>query len=379
MSEPLVIVGTGNSGYALLRAFRRVDRCTRVLLLTADDGPAYAKFELASALARGKEARELVLATAEQMAHRYDATVLTQQRVLSIDRAGREISTPIGTRAYHRLVIATGAEALTPPGLRGTAARKVLRIVRLSDYAYLRTRLAGRRRVVVVGGTVSGCELADALARTGYDVTLLETANQLLGDAVPGLFAGRIEQALRDAGVRLMIEDGLQRLDQGRDVLEATTLAGLSLLPDVVIAALGSRPRTQIARACGLAVAAGIVVDAGLRTVDPDIHAFGECAEFERRTFRLAEDIEAGASVLAAILTGRQAQMRWQPRLRRLQIGHCPAVLCEPPPVAGEWHERRTARGARSVFNDRQGYLRGFALAGETVQEADRLLGRVAR
>lgn len=379
MGAPLVIVGTGTAGYALLRALRRVEPRIPVLLLTADDGLAYDKFGFASALARRKDAAELVFATAEQMGHRYDATISTQRQVLSVDRAGRQVITAAGAQPYLRLVIATGAEPRPAPALHGMAAGKVLRVGGLADYAYLRHRLAGRQRVLVLGGTITGCEYANGLTRAGFDVGLLEPANQLLANGWPELFAGRIEQALREAGVRLMIEDGLQRLEQGPDSLVATTLAGLHLSPDVVIAALGSRPRARLATDCGLAVASGIVVDAGFRTADPHIHAFGECAEFERRTFQLAEDIEAGAAVLAAILAGKHGQMRWQPRMRQLQIERCVAVVCEPPPVAGEWHERRTTRGVRSVFHDDKGRLRGFALAGEAAPEADRLLKHVAR
>ncbi|WP_332671384.1 FAD-dependent oxidoreductase [Aromatoleum sp.] len=379
MGAPLVIVGTGTAGYALLRAVRRVDPRLPVLLLTADDGLVYDKFGFASALAHRKDAAELVFATAEQMAHRYGTTVLTQRQVLSVDRASRQVVTAGGAQPYLRLVIATGAVPRLAPALRGTAAGKVLRVGGIADYAYLRHRLVGRNRVLVLGGTISGCEFADGLARAGFDVDLLEPANQLFADAWPGLFAGRIEQALREAGVRPMIEDGLQRLEQGPDALVATTLAGLHLSPEVVIAALGSHPRTRLATDCGLAVASGIVVDARFRTADPHIHAFGECAEFERRTFKLAEDIDAGAAVLAAILAGNLGQMRWQPRVRHLQIERCAAVVCEPPPVAGEWHERRTARGVRSVFHDDKGRLRGFALAGEAAPEADRLLKHVVR
>ena len=65
--------------------------------------------------------------------------------------------------------------------------------------------------------------------------------------------------------------------------------------------------------------------------------------------------------------------------MRHLQIERCVAAVCEPPPVAGEWHERRTVRGVRSVFHDEHGRLRGFALAGEAAAEADRLLKHVVR
>lgn len=379
MNEPLVIIGSGPAGYGLLRALRHAGAQRPVRVVTADGGSAYAKSRLTSALARSREAGELVVATAEQIAYRYEATIQTQQKVLRIDREHKELVTATGRLPYGQLVIATGAEPVVPSALRGSAVAEVLTLGGLGDYAYLRRQLAGRSRVLVLGGGIQGCEIAAALARASCQVSLLEPRNRLLDAVMPGLFARRVERALHDSGVRVMIEDGLQRLDHECDGLDATTLAGRHLSAEVVIAALGSRPRAALAQDAGLAVGLGVVVNEGLGTADPEIFAIGECAELDRRPFRLAEDIDAGVQTLAAILTGnRGVRMRLQPRLQRLQIEGCALALCEPPPLTGEWQESATAQGVESLFHDRHGRLRGFALAGRKVQEAARLLAQVA-
>ena len=123
----------------------------------------------------------------------------------------------------------------------------------------------------------------------------------------------------------------------------------------------------------------GVVVDRQLRTSEPDIFALGECAELIGRGFNTQEDIESAASVLATNLSGGAARMHWTPRVQRLQIESCPTVLCDPPPVAGEWQETATVSGVKGLFHDRRGALRGFALVGSAVDEADRLLGRLPR
>lgn len=379
MTAPLVIVGTGTAGYGLLRALRHVDRRMAICMVGADDAAAYAKFQLPCALARGREAGDLVLATAEQMAHRYDASVLPRTRALRIERARHVLYTDTGDLAYGRLVLATGAEPQRPAAIRGSAAGSVLTVGSLAEYAYLRSELAGRRRVVVLGGGTSACEFADNLLRSGCEVTLLEPGDRLLGRHLPGLSCERVADALHAAGARLRLEDGIQRIDQGIDELEITTLSGAHLSADVVIAVLGSTPRVQLARDAGLDLARGIVVDTSLRTSDADIHALGECAEMSGRLFTLADDIEAAAHALATILTGGQSRLHWQARSLRLQIECCPTVLCEPPAVAGEWHESATARGVRALFHDLDGRLRGFVLVGEAATDQHQLLGRIGR
>ena len=379
MAAPLIIVGTGMAGYGLLRALRQIDRKMAVSLYTCDDGAAYSKFQLACALARGRDAGDLVLATAEQMAHRFDASVHARSRVRGLDRARHLLITDSGAQRYHRVVLAVGAEPIRPRLVRGTAATRMLSFSGLGDYRYLRSELAGRRQVAVLGGDAPACELAESLVRAGCEVRLLESASRLLGGRVPGLCAERIERRLQTAGVRVMLDEGVQRIDQGFDKLEITTLSGAYFVVDVVIAALGHRPRTELAHAAGLAVARGIVVDGECRTGDPEIFALGECAEMTGHAFRLADDIEAGARVLATVLAGGHASMHWPSRLQRLQLECCPTVLCEPPPGAGEWQETATRRGVQALFHDRRGGLRGFALIGDAVSEAARLHARLSR
>lgn len=377
-SPPIVIVGTGLAGYGLLRAIRRKDARRDITLVTMDDGAAYSRAQFPFGMSGSKDAGELVLASAEQMAHRFDAVVRARTRVLRIERNDGLLITERGKLPFGSLVLACGADPLRPPNLRGSAREQVLTLGSLDEYRYFRHELAGRRHVVIMGGDMVGCEFADNLRRAGCSVTLFEAGTRLLGDRLPTLCASRLAQRLSDAGVRVMLEDGLIRVDQGMDDLGLTTLSGARLSADLVIAVLGNRPRTQLAREAGLASGRGITVDAGLGTGDPNIFAIGECVELGGRFFSLPEDIEASCRILADNLCGGSARVSWKPRLHRLQLEACPVVLCEPPPVAGEWLETATPHGVKACFHDRSGDLRGFALVGDTVDQAEAFLKRVS-
>lgn len=372
MNKGIVIVGSGLAGYGLLRELRHFDSTTPVTVLTADDGAAYCKSTLSAGLAQNRSPADLVVATAEQMAFRHHARVLAYTRVERIDRAERVVHTNQGPIPWRQLVLATGAEALRP-NLRGTGAGRVLTVASLSDYAYLRAELAGRRRVTLLGGALWGCEFADALARAGYEVNLFEAAPRLLGGALPGLCAERLARALEVSGVGVHLESGIQRVDREVGGLKVFPFAGEPFLTDLVLATLGARPRVDLARAAGLAVGRGIQVGKDLRSADPRIFAVGECAEVQGRVLSLPADIEAAAHSLAAVLAGRPGHLQWQPRVMTLTLPSCPVVLCEPPAVAGEWHERADRGGVRAIFTDLRGELRGFALLGKAVAERDSL------
>lgn len=375
----LVIIGSGMAGYGLLRAMRRTGSSTPVTIITRDDGAAYLRSDLAPGLAGRRDARDLRLATAAQMAYRLEAEILTQQQVLAIDPALKRVRLEGCEIAYERLVLATGGEPRRPVWLKGSATDQLLTISSLAEYSYFSTMIAGRQRVGVLGGTLSGCELAGNLRTAGLQVTLFEPASQLLQGLLPTLCAQFAERALVASGVRILCEEGLQRVDQGVDALELHTLAGARWLCDVVVAALGSTPRTALARAAGLAIAHGIRVDERLTTSDQSIFALGECAEFEGRTIDLPEDIDQAAKVLASVLGGQPGRMVWRPTLRRARLAGCPVLICEPPNVAGEWHERATRQGLTAEFHDRAGELRGFALMGSASGDSERLLRRMAR
>lgn len=379
LAAPVLIVGTGAAGYGLLRALRRLDAQQPVALVTRDDGAAYSRTQLPSGMAEGREARDLVIASAEQMAHRLAATVHVQTQVLHVDRERAVAITERGELAYSRLVLATGSEAVRPGGIRGSAADRILTVANLAEYRYFRHQLSGRGRVVLLGGGLTACEFADHLARAGYTVTLLEPGSRLLGHQLPALCAGRLARLLTAGGVRVMLESGIQRAEQGAEGLELTLRSGAVRTADVVLALGGSRPRTCLAHDADLEVRSGIVVDEDNRCGDPRIFALGSCAELAGRGRAYAQDMDDACVALARTLTGGASRAEWRQPLCRLELDRVPFVMCAPPPVGGEWHEVATVRGVTACFEDQRGDLRGFALLGEPAGRADELYRRLAR
>ena len=104
----------------------------------------------------------------------------------------------------------------------------------------------------------------------------------------------------------------------------------------------------------------------------------GECAEVGGHPITLPEDVDASVNVLAGVLCGTsEARMRWRPRMRRVRVGDCPLVLCEPPRLVGEWQETATPRGVRAIFFDQAGRPRGFVLIGNRAEEAEHWFSRL--
>jgi len=157
-----------------------------------------------------------------------------------------------------------------------------------------------------------------------------------------------------EAGLRVRLDDGSE------------------LTVDLVLSAVGLRPRTQLAAAAGLAVDRGIRTDARLQTSDPAIWALGDCAEVEGAVRPFVLPLLAGARALAASLAGSPQALEPVPWPITVKTPVCPLVLL-PPTVetAGEW---QLDPAGDACFVDHQGRLQGFALAGEHCNQRESLL-----
>ena len=125
----IVIIGSGQAGYAVARELRRLDAGVPLVLLTRDGGESYPKPMLSVALAQGKTPAALVLASAGHMATTLDMQVVTGVEVTAIDRQARCVRTRQGDWPYRALVLATGAEPVAP-ALSGDGTGEVLAVMR---------------------------------------------------------------------------------------------------------------------------------------------------------------------------------------------------------------------------------------------------------
>lgn len=370
----ILILGTGLAGYTLAREFRKLDTATPLHLLTADDGSFYSKPVISNALAQKKTALQLALNTAEQMALQLKAVVTTQTQATSIDTSAHAVVTPAGTHGYQRLVLASGAEPIRL-GIAGDGARDVLSINNLADYARFRERLAGRRRVAILGAGLIGCEFANDLRSAGIEVDVIDPGTTLLIRFLPAVSGRFLQDALEKTGVHFHLGTTAQSIDRQADGLRLTLANGTSIEAGLVLSAVGLRPNTRLASEAGIRTERGIVTDRTLATNIPDIYALGDCAEVEGLNLPFVMPIMHAARALARTLSGAPTAVQYPAMPVVVKTPACPTVLCPPPPgVEGAWDETDTGNGIRALFHDRAGAVRGFALTGNAVQEKQALI-----
>lgn len=359
----VVVVG---AGMAAVRLVEGLAGSGHAVTLVGDEPHLPYNRILLSALLEGTHRIEaLALRRAEWFAER-DVALRLGTRVAEIDRDSQEVALVDGTRiGYDRLVLATGSIPTLPPirglvQLDGRLHESVHAFRHLDDCTRLIAALPGSRRAVVVGGGLLGLQVARALGVRGLDVEVVEGGEHLLRsqvDAQAGAILARDLRRLGTAvytGARAVRLDGDRlRLDHGHELTDV----------DLVVLTAGGRPSTALARAAGLDVRRGVVVDAGLTTSDPRIHALGDCAQRGDRVTGFVGPAWEQAEVLAARLRGDDASYDGSRTVARLRATDLDvAVLGDPEhavadggevvevtnPISGS-HRRLVVRDRRIV------------------------------
>ncbi|MDB5809405.1 MAG: FAD-dependent pyridine nucleotide-disulfide oxidoreductase [Betaproteobacteria bacterium] len=367
--NPIVIVGSGLAGYNVARELRKLDKETPLTLISADSAYFYSKPMLSSALGSGKTPEAIPMNTAEQMATQLNATVRPHVHVTAIDPAQKAVHLYQETLPYSKLVLALGADQIRLT-ISGNAAERVMTVNDLTDYTQFREAIAGKEKIAVIGGGLIGCEFANDLTAGGFKVSVIDIAPQPLSRLLPPQGAAMLQSKLAALGVEWHLGTSVSAINGDGDKVKLTLASGEILEVDIVLSAVGLRPRIALAQAAGLTTNRGIVVDRSLATSNPDIYALGDCAEVAGLVLPYVMPIMHSARALAATLSGKPTAVSYPAMPVLVKTPACPTIISPPAAgVAGEWTATADADGVKSLFQDSAGKLLGFALNGKATAE----------
>jgi rubredoxin-NAD+ reductase len=368
-SQPIVIIGSGLAGYTVIRELRKLDKDVPITLITREPGYFYSKPMLSTAFANNKLAEQLISSSSEAMATQLNLTVLGNTDVHSIDAQARLLHTSNGEVTYSKLILALGADQIQLQ-LKGTAADAVMTVNDLEDYARFRQAIDGHKRVAILGAGLIGCEFANDLTLGGYSIDVIDLAAHALGRLLPEAAATALEEKLSAAGVRWHFASTAQSIDAHGDAIRITLVNGDTIDTDVVLSAVGLRPRTQLARDAGIKTGLGIEVNRQLQTNLDSIYAIGDCAETEGLVLPYVMPIMQAARALAPTLLGQAASLQYPAMPVMVKTPAYPIVVSPPAKGAqGQWNSTEVDGGMLCRFESPDGQLLGFALLGSATAE----------
>jgi len=270
----VVIIGAGAAGESAAEEFRRRGYEGEITLVDADkdtpiDRPNLSKDNLA-----GSAPDDWLWLHPDEF---YVEKRITRRtgRVVSIEAATRKVTFQDGsTLSYGALLLATGAAAIVPelPG----SGPKVFTLRTVSDLRAIVKAAEGKKRVVVLGASFIGLEVAASLRARGLEVHVAAPDAMPLAKVLGPQLAAVVKTLHEAKGVVFHLEKRATGLNaKGVTLSDGSTLEG-----DFVVAGVGVRPQLGLAESAGLAVDKGVMVDAFLRTSDPFIWAAGDAARY---------------------------------------------------------------------------------------------------
>ena len=365
----LIIIGTGLAGYHVAREWRKHDQSSSLTLVTEDAGDFYSKPQLSIALANDRDPSQLVMKDKDAMAAELSADIYNHTHVTQINKEQKNIV--LGDErvlSYDQLVLATGSmvRQLT---LSGDAVARVLSVNSLEDYVRWRQALSQKSslRVGVIGSGLVGTEFAHDLACTGHQVDVLSPEDYPLARLLPPEMGMRVSDAMRDKGVNWHWRQSVSAVHQASNHFRLETVSGQSFEVDVVLSAVGVQSNVSLARAAGLAVEHGVVVDSYYRSSDEHIYALGDCAQCHGEVRFYVQPLLAAAKAMAKTLSGVPTQVVLPPKWVTIKTSLCPVGVLIPDAVAGVWQVDAAKEVAR--FVDESGEMRGFALCGAGMKQ----------
>jgi rubredoxin-NAD+ reductase len=370
---PVVILGTGLAGYGLAKEFRKHDEETPLILITSDDGRSYSKPMLSTGYTKNHSADDLAQLDAGSMARALKASVWTMTRVNRIDTGRQLIEVGDAQTAIHygKLVLAVGAEVIRPP-IEGDALELVYSVNDLLDYDDFRTAVAKNnvRKVCIIGAGLIGCEFTNDLINGGFEVEAVDPLGHCLPTLLPEPAGRAVQAALEAKGARFHFGPLVTAVGRSGEGVVVTLNTGATIEADIVLCAVGVRPRIELARASGIETNRGIVTDRLLQTSAPNVYALGDCAEVQGHVLVYVAPLMACARALGKTLAGEPTEVSYPAMPVTIKTPACPVVVAPPPAGAdGDWQISAEGSSVRAEFRDASGGLLGFALTGDATRD----------
>lgn len=319
--EKLVVVGNGMAGCrAVQEVLKRDPDRYEITIFGAEPRVNYDRIMLSPVLAGEKAFADIVL-NDEAWYRDNGITLHAGRAVTGIDREAKVVRAEGGLATpYDRLILATGSDPIRLP-LPGADLAGVVTFRDLDDVEAMIAAVKPGAKAVVIGGGLLGIEAAYGLSRRGMGATVVHLLDVLMERQLDASAGFLLTEALSAKGVETVLEAQSEEIVGADGRVAGLRLKDGRVLPcDLLVMAVGIRPNAALARACGLQVNRGVVVDDTLATSDPSIFAIGECLEHRGQCYGLVAPIWEMCRTLADTLTGAEAAYAGSALSTRLKV-----------------------------------------------------------
>jgi NAD(P)H-nitrite reductase large subunit len=279
-----LIIGNSAGGIGAAEAIREVDEVGTIAIISDEPYPAYSRPLISEYLAQRRPLERMLFRNADFYKKNNIQAVLGKT-VKQLNTDAHIVDLDNGKRiACEKLLVATGGSPIVPR-IEGIERDGVFTFTKLDDAKtidhFLDEYPKRRGRAVVIGGGLIGVSVTEALVKREVEVTIVEMKERILNTILDEEASVLEEETLRQAGVEIITGHTVAKVSSyWGDAVTGVTLDDEQPIPcELVIVAIGVRPRTELASGTGIKISRGIVVDRYMATSCPDVYACGDAAE----------------------------------------------------------------------------------------------------
>lgn len=372
-----LIIGNSAGGIGAAEAIREVDKAGTVAIVSDEPYPAYSRPLISEHLAEGRPLEKMLYRPADFYEKNKIKTVFGE-RVERIDFSGRTVELESGRKlVWGKLLLATGGVPIVPE-MQGGDLKGVFTFTTLDDAKavarFLRQR-QGKIKAVVIGGGLIGVSATEALLKRGVEVSIVEMKDWVLNTILDEEAAALEAAALTRAGVDIITGHTLAAINGSLlgEVNGVSLDDGRYIPCDMVVVAIGVRPRLDLAAGNGVKTNRGIIVDRRMATSVPGVYACGDAAEAydfvygENRVTPVWPNAYIGGWVAGLNMAGKKAEYEGGTALNALKyfgVNILSAGMVNPPDDGGEVLVKR-GDGVYKKVIIKGGRIVGLILAGD--------------
>ena len=273
-----VIIGNSAGGIGAAEAIREKDKAGSLLIISEEPYPAYSRPLISEYLSEGCSLERMLYRPAD-FYEKNDIQTIYGNKTTRLDTAERTVELADGQKiAWEKLLLATGGTPIIPP-MEGMERRGVFSFISLDDAKAIDSYLKGSDRAVVIGGGLIGVSVTEALKKRGVRVTIVEMKDRILNVMLDEETSALEENVLKEAGVNIINGHTVSRINGNETVTGVTLDDGQDIPCNLLVMAIGVRPRIELTADTGIKTNRGILVDRHMATSEPDVYACGDAAE----------------------------------------------------------------------------------------------------
>jgi NAD(P)H-nitrite reductase large subunit len=278
-----LIIGNSAGGIGAAEAIREVDGSGPVAIVSDEPYPVYSRPLISEYLAHPGPIEKMAYRKSDFYEKNRILTYLGN-KIVRVNPEEHSVKLESGqTLGWKKLLISTGGTPIQP-NMEGSDLKGVFTFNRLDDAKAIDDFLNRQRRrtkAVVIGGGLIGISITEALVHRGIDVVIVEMKDRVLNTILDEEASSLEAMALELAGVTIITGHTASSINPNLagEVNGITLDDGQTIHCEMVIVAIGVRPRLDSLVESGLKINRGVIVDRKMRTSAPDIYACGDVSE----------------------------------------------------------------------------------------------------